>query len=183
MLWSRVTRVRQPGLRACSQRGAAAVEFALVLPILILILFGIINFGIVLAQKASLANAVRIGARYGSVNAYATTHSCQSVVDKVRASAGTIGIGATNNTQIGVTVSVLKPDGTTWPSLGCSAAVGVEAPTAATAAPCTNLNASKTAPDSLLVETTFDSKLSIFTPGLGSSFNLTNASTFQCEYN
>ena len=39
--------------------GASAVEFALVLPLLIILLFGIISFGIVFAQKLALGNAAR----------------------------------------------------------------------------------------------------------------------------
>lgn len=50
-----------------SQRGAAAVEFAVVLPLLLLLLFGIIEFTILLFDKALLTNASREGARAGIV--------------------------------------------------------------------------------------------------------------------
>lgn len=50
-----------------SQRGAAVVEFAVVLPLLLLILFGIIEFTILLFDKALLTNASREGARAGIV--------------------------------------------------------------------------------------------------------------------
>jgi Flp pilus assembly protein TadG len=46
-----------------SERGAAAVEFALVLPILIMLLFGIIEFGRGYHAKVELTGAVREGAR------------------------------------------------------------------------------------------------------------------------
>jgi Flp pilus assembly protein TadG len=49
------------------QRGSSAVEFALVLPLLILILFGIIEFGFILYDKAIVTNASREGARRGIV--------------------------------------------------------------------------------------------------------------------
>ncbi|MFP3984294.1 MAG: TadE/TadG family type IV pilus assembly protein [Desulfurivibrionaceae bacterium] len=49
------------------ERGASAVEFALILPVLLLILFGIIEFGILLFDKAMLTNASREGARAGIV--------------------------------------------------------------------------------------------------------------------
>jgi Flp pilus assembly protein TadG len=181
---NRVETTHPVGASARGERGAAAVEFALVLPILIVIVFGIINFGIVLAQKASLAGAVRTGARYGSVNAYAATHSCKNVIDKVRDSASTIGIGSTNNTRIGVTVYLVKPDNTR--TTQCTAGVGDAFPGAATAAPCIRQPAIPAAnpatPDTLTIETTFDSQLLIPTPGLGNSFNLSNAASFQCEY-
>jgi Flp pilus assembly protein TadG len=47
--------------------GAAAVEFAILLPLLMLILFGIIEFGLVLYNQEVITNASREGARYGIV--------------------------------------------------------------------------------------------------------------------
>jgi hypothetical protein len=44
-------------------RGAVAVEFALVLPVLVLILFGIVDFGRMLNAKITLTEAAREGAR------------------------------------------------------------------------------------------------------------------------
>ena len=43
------------------------VEFAFVLPLLILLIFGIIEFGLVLYNKAVITNASREGARKGIV--------------------------------------------------------------------------------------------------------------------
>ena len=53
--------------RLRSESGASAVEFALVLPLLMLILFGIIEFGLALYRQAILTNASREGARLGIV--------------------------------------------------------------------------------------------------------------------
>jgi Flp pilus assembly protein TadG len=47
--------------------GAAAVEFALVLPILLVLLFGIIEFGMILYYQGVVASASREGARHGIV--------------------------------------------------------------------------------------------------------------------
>lgn len=47
--------------------GAAAVEFALVLPILVLLLFGIIQFGIVYDAQLTITHAAREGARMAAV--------------------------------------------------------------------------------------------------------------------
>src|SRR5260370_11835622 len=49
------------------QKGVAAVEFALVAPILLLIVFGIIELGIGMYDKAVVTNAAREGARAGIV--------------------------------------------------------------------------------------------------------------------
>ena len=50
-----------------SEQGASAVEFALVLPMLMLLTFGIIEFGVLLFDKAVITNASREGARFGIV--------------------------------------------------------------------------------------------------------------------
>ena len=49
------------------ETGASAVEFALVLPWLVLLLFGIIEFSILFYNKAMITNASREGARAGIV--------------------------------------------------------------------------------------------------------------------
>jgi Flp pilus assembly protein TadG len=49
------------------RRGQALVETALVLPILLLILTGIMQFGILLSGQVALVNGVREAARFGSV--------------------------------------------------------------------------------------------------------------------
>jgi Flp pilus assembly protein TadG len=49
------------------QDGAAAVEFALLLPLLVLLLFGFIQFGIAFNTKIQATNAAREGARMAVV--------------------------------------------------------------------------------------------------------------------
>ena len=49
------------------QDGAAAVEFALLLPLLVLLLFGLIQFGIAFNTKIQATNAAREGARMAVV--------------------------------------------------------------------------------------------------------------------
>jgi Flp pilus assembly protein TadG len=55
------------GRRARDERGAAAVEFALVLPVLLLIIFGIIDFGRMLYTKITITEAAQTGARAGAI--------------------------------------------------------------------------------------------------------------------
>ncbi len=50
-----------------SDRGSAAVEFALLVPILLLIVFGIIDFGRALNAQITLTQAAREGARLAAV--------------------------------------------------------------------------------------------------------------------
>jgi Flp pilus assembly protein TadG len=50
-----------------SERGQSMTEFALVLPLMVVLLFGIIQFGITFNNYISLTDAVRAGARKGAV--------------------------------------------------------------------------------------------------------------------
>ncbi|HBJ38938.1 MAG TPA: pilus assembly protein TadE [Planctomycetaceae bacterium] len=52
--------------RSC-RRGVAAVEFALIAPVMFLITFGMIEIGSVMMIKNALTQASRIGARAGSL--------------------------------------------------------------------------------------------------------------------
>ncbi len=49
--------------KLCAERGAAAVEFALVLPVLIILVLGIVEFGRAFQVQATLAAAAREGVR------------------------------------------------------------------------------------------------------------------------
>jgi Flp pilus assembly protein TadG len=49
------------------ERGAALVEFALVLPLLLTIVLGGISGGTVVSRKQTLTHAAREGARYGAI--------------------------------------------------------------------------------------------------------------------
>jgi Flp pilus assembly protein TadG len=53
--------------RAREERGAVAVEFALISTILFMLIFGIIEFGRVYSQYEVFVNAAREGARVGAV--------------------------------------------------------------------------------------------------------------------
>jgi Flp pilus assembly protein TadG len=50
------------------ERGAAAVEFALILPILLLLVLGLVEFSRVFNVQISLSNAAREGARHMAIN-------------------------------------------------------------------------------------------------------------------
>lgn len=75
--------------RRRSDDGASAVELALVLPILMLLIFGIISFGLYFAGALGLSNATREAARYGVVQNRTCTQIAQSLQTS---SQGTLGI-------------------------------------------------------------------------------------------
>jgi Flp pilus assembly protein TadG len=70
----------KPARRSLNREsGAAAVEFALVAPLLFMLLFGIFEFGLVWSQKNVYVGAAREGARYAAVNCEGTiAGSCAS---------------------------------------------------------------------------------------------------------
>jgi hypothetical protein len=53
-----------------SEKGASAVEFAIILPILVMIVFGIFEFGIAYNNWIALTHAAREGARLAAVDQY-----------------------------------------------------------------------------------------------------------------
>jgi Flp pilus assembly protein TadG len=50
-----------------SNKGAAMVELAIILPMVLIVLFGIIEFGLIMYDKAVITNGSREGARAGIV--------------------------------------------------------------------------------------------------------------------
>ncbi|MCZ3387876.1 MAG: pilus assembly protein [Actinomycetia bacterium] len=76
-----------------SEDGAAAVELALVLPILLLLVFGIISFGIIFAQQLAVNNGVRQGVRSAVVAGNITQQTCGQVLSSIQSASGpTIGM-------------------------------------------------------------------------------------------
>jgi hypothetical protein len=57
----------KPRMMIKGESGVAAIEFAIVLPVLLLLLIGIIEFSVILYDKAMITNAAREGARAGIV--------------------------------------------------------------------------------------------------------------------
>jgi Flp pilus assembly protein TadG len=85
------------GVRRCDsrERGAAAVEFALVLPFLLMLFCGIIDYGFYFNNSIAARQGVREGARQGVVANFSTTgcttgSSLQQLACKTDKSIGTI---------------------------------------------------------------------------------------------
>ena len=55
--------------RLNNEKGIAAIEFGLILPILLVLIMGIIDFGLLMTSRASMVSASREGARAGIVKA------------------------------------------------------------------------------------------------------------------
>lgn len=89
-------------------RGAAAVEFALLLPLLLLIVFGLIDFGRALNAQITLTQAVREGARLaalGQPNVVSRTQAAAVGLSNVTVSVTSCPAGATQGTDAVVRAS------------------------------------------------------------------------------
>jgi Flp pilus assembly protein TadG len=80
-------------------RGAAAVEFALLLPVLLLIIFGVIDFGRAINAQITLTQAAREGARLAALG-----YSTSAVTSRAQSA-------ATGLSPVTVTVSSPCPAG------------------------------------------------------------------------
>jgi Flp pilus assembly protein TadG len=74
-------------------------EFAIVLPIFVMLLLGIAQLGIAFNNYLSLTDAVRAGARYGGVDRTASNPTADTIA-KVKQSAANL-----DQNQIGVTIT------------------------------------------------------------------------------
>ncbi len=108
-------KAREP--RSKKQEGAGLVEFAIVAPLFVVLLFGLVEFGLSVYDKEMLTNASREGARFGVV--YCTPRkTIDDIKAKVReylTKAGFSGTATINVTGAGgasgssLTVSVTYP--------------------------------------------------------------------------
>jgi len=104
---------RPPSLRA-DRRGNVAVEFALIVPIVLMIIMGIFEFGQALRIYNTLAYAVEQAGRYAMVNTDATTTEVEDYTASqlIGVNASTVTIAATTEVDAGTTYSVITADTT-----------------------------------------------------------------------
>jgi Flp pilus assembly protein TadG len=85
--------------RIRDERGQTMAEIAIVLPILIVLLFGIVQFGILFNNYVTLTDAVRAGARAAAVSRQASDPSAVATA-AVRSSASDL-----NPSSLGISIS------------------------------------------------------------------------------
>ena len=155
--------------------GAAAVEFALVLPILLVLAFGVISYGTLFAQQLALNNGVRQGARLAVVEGSATSEkSCAGVVTAVRNATGPAIAMDTSD----IDVQVVRSASTTPCGTGLN-------PTSTSTVCTSSINATTNAQQSIVVTATYPTELilPLPVPGLQSAFTLTSKAVYKCEFN
>lgn len=108
------------------EHGQAVVEFALVLPLFLLLFFGIVEFGRVWMTVNVLTSAAREGARVASVSGSNFTPArtaAQNVLSSGNVAGASVTIsGPNSNNEVRVTVTVTYRTitGTALPGLGAS---------------------------------------------------------------
>ena len=86
--------------RVRSERGAELIEFALVLPLLLFLIFGLVDFGFMFQRFEVVTNAAREGARMAVLPGYATA----DVTARVQSYLTTAGVAANSvNSSVSVT--------------------------------------------------------------------------------
>jgi Flp pilus assembly protein TadG len=98
------------GVEAQNERGAAAVEFALIIPVVVAALTGIANYGLAMYDKMELVSAARAGAQQAILDRTDTTAIKNAVVNSTN-----LGLTTANVTT---SESCLCADGTAISACG-----------------------------------------------------------------
>ena len=114
-------RVRSP--EGGGERGATLVEFAFILPVFVLFVFGIIDFGWAFAQNLDVKQGAREGGRIVSVNGGTGTAQCQSIQTQIRGRTQDL-----NAASVAVLLSFTDSNGNGTKDIGDLAAVTVKYP-------------------------------------------------------
>ena len=101
---------RQSRKTTRDERGSELIEFALVFPLLLMVVLAIVDFGFLFQRYEVLTNAAREGARVAVLNGYSTT-DIQNRVQSY-ATAGGLPVAPT----VSITNSSITAGATTWPA-------------------------------------------------------------------
>jgi Flp pilus assembly protein TadG len=142
--------------RTSNEGGQALLEFALVLPILLLLVTGMITFGIAFHDYLELTDAVNVGSRLLAISRGQTTDPCATTATAVENAAPLL-------TASKITFTFVL-NGTTYSGASCSCST-------TTTGPCANLVQGATAQ----VTATYPYTLSFF--GTGASSGTMTAQT------
>lgn len=85
--------------RSSRRAGSQAVEFALCLPIIFTVLFGILEYGVMFSQWLSILSATRDGARWGASPGVELDEAQDEAIEQVRSSLALLGLSCTTADQ------------------------------------------------------------------------------------
>ena len=107
-------------MRKLNERGVAAAEFALLLPVLLMILLGTIEFGMIMYSRELITNASREGARAGiiqvspkptagAIQTIATTYLTGTGINPAAVTVTVTGAGGVNPATLTVNTTYRYP--------------------------------------------------------------------------
>ena len=143
------------------REGQALVEFALVVPLLLLLLLAIVGYGLALFRTLNVANAARSAVRYGVIGA----SPCQMFGDVVYLMPGTT-----------PTMTVTFPGGSQ-----CTIATNGSTVSQSPSGCDTSSSNQYTAGGYMTVQVANPVSSPIYLPGLGTSYTITQATTMMVE--
>ena len=116
-------------IRKIYQSGATVVEFAIIMPLFLIFIFGIIEFGVLIYDRAVVIDASRMGARAGAVYRYTPdiVNSSHPPVSEIKSKVASY----CGENLISLKPGVSVPDPVvTWscPQAGCEITVQVSYP-------------------------------------------------------
>ncbi|TCS64019.1 TadE/TadG family type IV pilus assembly protein [Varunaivibrio sulfuroxidans] len=76
--------------------GVSAIEFALIAPVLMILMLGMFDYAVLIFHKMELVGAVRSGAQYALIDSSATTAIAQTVINSTNLPANTLSVTVTN---------------------------------------------------------------------------------------
>jgi Flp pilus assembly protein TadG len=164
--------------------GAIAAEFALIVTILLIIVFGVINFGIIFSQQSTMNNAVREGARravvndpYNGATASANPRTCDGIIASVKNQLSGLALDPAavqiRVTQDGWTNANSCGGGFQSTSFGGNGA----------RQPCIgSFDSGTNTARSIVVETKYVSDLALSVWPFPSSLTLTSKAVYRCEF-
>ncbi|MBR7743895.1 pilus assembly protein [Phycicoccus sp. BSK3Z-2] len=156
--------------RTRSERGASALEFALVLPMLVALVGGIIDFGFLFSQQIAFNTAARDAARTAVTKPLTgSPQTCSNVATRAR-NASTQAGGALGVGPAGTRIEVTAPNG------GCTMAAG-----STSAGGPAQLCTGSSSDGSVTVAVIHESTPPFPVPFLN-SVTLTGRGNFVCEY-
>jgi len=88
------------------KRGAALVEFALIVPLLLMLFLGIIEFGVLMLHQLTLAQVAREGSRHASLG-----RSVEQIEERMLNMAGAL----PNHDELSVDLAYSMDEGVTYP--------------------------------------------------------------------
>lgn len=109
---NRGVHMQHPGKWTGNRRGQAMVEFAIVVPVMLMLVTGIVSFGIVVQNSLALTNAVNTGAQLLSASRGQTTDPCATASEAVEAAAPNLKASSLSFTFV--------INGSTYTSTSCS---------------------------------------------------------------